>query len=172
MSALSTLPCFPTGGLLTCVRPPKKKISKVWSLQYKLVTISTISTSKFCMLIFRLSRCRLVFIIHHFVRINWLIIIIFLVNTKKYQHCTVPIQFLSRILTAVLHRCWWRMLETKCVDDNFDLLITDILHWESHQYFLCAKHYDSVTTIKSPTNRCHQHHSRRIKHTWKWTFRS
>ena len=67
------------------------KIKLVWSLQYKLVTISTISTSKYCMLICRLSRCRLVFTIHHFVRINLLIIIAFLVNTKKYQHHTVSI---------------------------------------------------------------------------------
>ena len=91
---------FGTGGLLpqtfgqqTYVRPPKMKIKLVWSLQYKLVTISTISTSKYCMLICRLSRCRLVFTIHHFVRINLLIIIAFLVNTKKYQHHTVSIHF-------------------------------------------------------------------------------
>ena len=23
------------------------------------------------------------------------------------------------------HRCWWRMLETKCVGDNFEMLVTD-----------------------------------------------
>ena len=23
-----------------------------------------------------------------------------------------------------LHRCWWRMLETKCVGDNFEMLVT------------------------------------------------
>ena len=53
------------------------------------------------MLIFRLSRCRLVFIIHHFVRINLLIIIAFLVNTKKSQHQTVLIQCLTAYLKWV-----------------------------------------------------------------------
>ena len=24
-----------------------------------------------------------------------------------------------------LHRCWWRMLETKCVGDKFEMLVTD-----------------------------------------------
>ena len=34
------------------------------------------------------------------------------------------------------------MLETKCVDDKFEMLVTDLI----------------VTIIKSPTQRCHQHH--------------
>ena len=150
VTALSTLPCFPTGGLLTCVRPPKKKISKVWSLQYKLVTISTISTSKFCMLIFRLSRCRLVFIIHHFVRINWLIIIIFLVNTKKYQHCTVPIHFSAEswqrhAATSMLvtdfgdKMCWWQLWIAG--DRYITFTVSPQHHEKSHQY------YDSVINI-------------------------
>ena len=28
------------------------------------------------------------------------------------------------IRTLGLHRSWWRMLETKCVDDNFEMLVT------------------------------------------------
>ena len=33
-----------------------------------------------------------------------------------------------------LHRCWWRMLETKCVGDKFEMLVTDLIHWENHQH--------------------------------------
>ena len=29
-----------------------------------------------------------------------------------------------------LHRCWWRILETKCVSENFEMLIID---WKRHQ---------------------------------------
>ena len=28
-----------------------------------------------------------------------------------------------------LHRCWWRMLETKCVGDKFEMLVTDLRCW-------------------------------------------
>ena len=28
-----------------------------------------------------------------------------------------------------LHRCWWRMLETKCVGDKFEMLVTDSGCW-------------------------------------------
>ena len=28
-----------------------------------------------------------------------------------------------------LHRCWWRMLETKCVFDKFEMLVTDSGCW-------------------------------------------
>ena len=28
-----------------------------------------------------------------------------------------------------LHRCWWRMLETKSVGDNFEILVTDLRCW-------------------------------------------
>ena len=31
--------------------------------------------------------------------------------------------FISKI-TKRLHRCWWRMFETKCVIDNFEMLVT------------------------------------------------
>ena len=33
-----------------------------------------------------------------------------------------------------LHRCWWRMLETKCVGDKFEMLVTDLIHWKKHQH--------------------------------------
>ena len=29
-----------------------------------------------------------------------------------------------KILRIRAHRCWWRMLETKCVGDNFEILVT------------------------------------------------
>ena len=32
-----------------------------------------------------------------------------------------------------LHRCCWRMLETKCVG-QVEMLVTDLIHWENHQH--------------------------------------
>ena len=32
--------------------------------------------------------------------------------------------FLKSHWESGLHRCWWRMLETKCVGDNFEMLVT------------------------------------------------
>ena len=29
-----------------------------------------------------------------------------------------------------LHRCWWRMLETKCAGDKVEMLVTDLIHWK------------------------------------------
>ena len=34
----------------------------------------------------------------------------------------------------LLHHCWWRMLETKCVGDKFEMLVTDLIHWDYHQH--------------------------------------
>ena len=33
-------------------------------------------------------------------------------------------QVLKTTLTLKLHRCWWRMLETKCVGENHKILVT------------------------------------------------
>ena len=52
------------------------------------------------------------------------------------------------------HRCWWRMLETKCVGDKFEMLVTG-LHWENHQHNekrrqhneKSRQHNDSATNI-------------------------
>ena len=34
-----------------------------------------------------------------------------------------------------LHRCWWRMLETKWVGDKFEMLVTDLIHRENHNFY-------------------------------------
>ena len=46
-----------------------------------------------------------------------------------------------------LHRCWWRMLETECVGDNFQMLMTDSGFWWPIKYI------EKITKItkKSPT---------------------
>ena len=44
-----------------------------------------------------------------------------------------------------LHRFWWRMLETKCVGDNYKILVTVL-----------------VTNFNISTSRCHQHHCHRL----------
>ena len=44
----------------------------------------------------------------------------------------------------------WRMLETKCVGNKFDvaniMLVTDLINWENHQHNeKCRQHNDSAT---------------------------
>ena len=43
-----------------------------------------------------------------------------------------------------LHRCYWRMFETKCVGDNFEMLLTVSV-------VSVQKHPKIITNIKSPT---------------------
>ena len=57
-----------------------------------------------------------------------------------------------------LHRCWWRMLETKCVGDNFEILVTVLvvfvgnilylLTWASLTTKRCQQYRNSVTNIR------------------------
>ena len=73
-----------------------------------------------------------------------------------------------------LHRCWWRMLETKCVDDNSEMLVTAYAFFVTNILYLSlasgtnnqkmsiiSKFYHNHpkidTKIKSPTSTCHQH---------------
>ena len=35
----------------------------------------------------------------------------------------------SPTLSPRLHRCWWHILETKCVGDKFEMLVTDSGYW-------------------------------------------
>ena len=72
-----------------------------------------------------------------------------------------------------LHRCWRRMLETKYVGDNFEMLVTVLAHFVTNILFLLLLasgtniekmspiskfcHQHKVTNIKSPTSTCHQH---------------
>ena len=30
-------------------------------------------------------------------------------------------------------RCWWQLLETVCLDDRFDNLVTDFKYWSSRE---------------------------------------
>ena len=46
-----------------------------------------------------------------------------------------------------LHRCWRRMLETKCVGDKFEMLVTNLIHWENHQNNEKSRHYNDFATI-------------------------
>ena len=73
-----------------------------------------------------------------------------------------------------LHRCWWRMLETKYVGDNFEMLVTVLADFVTNILYLLAlasgtniqkmspilkfrhQHPQIVTNIKSPTSTCHQ----------------
>ena len=57
-----------------------------------------------------------------------------------------PTDSTSNIRYQRLHRCWWRMLETKCVGDKFEMLVTDLIHWKKHQ------HNDSATNISNQSS--------------------
>ena len=74
-----------------------------------------------------------------------------------------------------LHRCWWRMLETKCVGDNFEILVTALAVFVTNILYhstlasgtnvqkmspiskFCHQHPKIFTDIKSPISTCHQH---------------
>ena len=74
-----------------------------------------------------------------------------------------------------LHRCWWRMLKTKYVGDNFEMLVTVVADFVTNILYLlalasgtniqkmspiskfCHQHPKIVTNIKPPTSTCHQH---------------
>ena len=32
-----------------------------------------------------------------------------------------------------LHRCWWQLLGTVCLDDRFEILVTDFKYWSSRE---------------------------------------
>ena len=60
----------------------------------------------------------------------------------------------KNLTTQRLHRCWYRMLVTVYVRDNFVMLVTDYLPFKSHH------HYNSATIIMilPPTSwNCHQY---------------
>ena len=44
------------------------------------------------------------------------------------------------------HRCWWRMLETKCVGDKFKMLVANKNHQHNKK---SRQHNDSVTNISN-----------------------
>ena len=48
-----------------------------------------------------------------------------------------------------LHRCWWRMLDTKCVGDKFEMLVTDLIHWENHQHSEKSRQHLKSVTIRT-----------------------
>ena len=52
-----------------------------------------------------------------------------------------------------LHRCWWRMLETKCVNDNYKMLVTVLAIQEmlpSSKFTTCPQHQHRNSHL-SPT---------------------
>ena len=104
-------------------------------------------------------------------------------NTKYNHSKNIPISTRMKLYTIEffklqcwLHRCWWRMLETKCVGDNFAMLATDFRCWwpisclekitkimkKTPTKWFCHQHLKSVGIITSPTKRFDQRHCSRI----------
>ena len=49
-----------------------------------------------------------------------------------------------------LHRFWWRRLQTKCVGDKFEMLVTDSQCWKNHQHNEKSRQYNySATNISN-----------------------
>ena len=97
---------------------------------------------------------------------SWIVNVVFWVSSDKI--------ILDQ--STVLHRCWWRMLETKYVGDNFEMLVTEMLaDFVTNILYLlalasgtniqkmspiskfCNQHPKIFTNIKSQTSNCHQH---------------
>ena len=60
-----------------------------------------------------------------------------------------------------LHRCWWRMLETKFVGESYKMLVTVLAILVTNIHFFLFinsghQHSTSVTNLKWPTSRCHE----------------
>lgn len=67
-----------------------------------------------------------------------------MVNTVANRFCHQHLSSTPMLqLSHWMHRSWWQMLETKGVGDNFQMLLTDLLHRKSHQ------HLRTVIIIKS-----------------------
>ena len=60
-----------------------------------------------------------------------------------------------------LHWCWWRMLETKCVGDKFEMLVTDSECWWPINYIGKITNITKKVVnilILSPTSKIGHHH--------------
>ena len=76
------------------------------------------------------------------------LVINFIWQYKHFQFRNQAIQ--AKIVQNWLHLCCWRMLETKCVGDKFQMLVTDLIHWENHQHNEKSRqHNDSATNISN-----------------------
>ena len=71
--------------------------------------------------------------------------------SRSFVNSELKYYFLNRI--ACWHRCWWRMLEEKCVGDKFQMLVIDFIHWKkSPTHWFCHQYIKSVNIMKSPTS--------------------
>ena len=57
-----------------------------------------------------------------------------------------------------LHQCWWRMLETKCVGDNFEMLVTVLAVFVTIILYLLTLTSGTNNQKMSPISKfCHSH---------------
>ena len=73
-------------------------------------------------------------------------------NNNTDTNCSL---FLGHVLHKGLHRCWWRMLETKCVGDYFKILVTVLAISVTTNLYLWA--LSARSKFLSPTfSNCHE----------------
>ena len=56
----------------------------------------------------------------------------------------------SYIIYQGLHRCWWRMLETKCVGDTFEMLVTVLVVFVTNILYLLTSASSTNSQKMSP----------------------
>ena len=66
-------------------------------------------------------------------------------NWRLKRHFFTGSKLCSMWIKLGLHRCWWRMLETKCVDDNLKMWGTVLAIFVTNIHYL-------VMSSKSPTS--------------------
>ena len=57
-----------------------------------------------------------------------------------------------------LHRCWWRIITTKCVGDNYTILMTVLSILITNIYYIFTLMYSVNNIHKSSRTLGHQHH--------------
>ena len=73
---------------------------------------------------------------------------VWIVSTLTFQDSLTKT---SRSVQPVwLHRCWWRMLETRCVGDNFKMLVTVLV------ISIISILYPLTLALGTNIKRCHQ----------------
>ena len=64
-------------------------------------------------------------------------------------------EIILSIIIIRLHRYWWRMLETKYVDDNFEMLVTVLADFITNILYLLALASGTNNQKMSPISKFH-----------------
>ena len=74
-----------------------------------------------------------------------------------FHNILVRWELLSVIEPTWQHRCWRRMLEAKCVGDNFEMLVTVLTVLVTNFIYLLTLASANIQKMSSIAKFCHQH---------------